>query len=221
MIEINETDLMNVGAAIERWQNFPASGISHHGEQCCHVAREWVLATDYSQLNGSPTLTGPRWLRQKFAWGPSRWPIYWCEAVREEKLDCGALAALSKEIFLARGVRSYTAQLIQQYSSEAICHWNKEWEAKECSVKWIEDGLIYHEGCAVVVGDGEIKLWDPTASWWVNPRHTSGYGGLLAVRVCTPPAEAETFVWGRHAVAANRWCEVSRAGAEAALAATA
>ncbi len=218
MIEINETDFINVAAAIERWQHFPASSVSHHGEQCCRVAREWVLAMDYSQLGGSPALTGPRWLRQKFAWGPSRWPIHWCEAVKEKKLDCGALAALSNEIFRARGVRSYTVQLIQQYSSEAICHWLKEWEGKQCAVNWIEDELIYHEGCAVVVGDGEIKLWDPSASWWVNPRHTSGYGGLLAVRVLTPPAEAEVFSWGQHTVAPNQWQRVGAAPSRANVA---
>jgi len=217
MIEINETDFINVSAAIERWQQFPASGLSHHDQRCCRVAREWVLAMDCSQLAGAPAVTGPRWLRHKYTWGPSRWPIYWCEAVKEKKLDCGALAALAHEVFTARGVESFPAQFIQQFSAEATCHWNKQWEEKECTVNWIDDELIYHEGCAVVVKDREIKLWDASAGWWLNPRQVGGYGGLLAVRVCAPAAESRLFAWGHHTIAPNQWRRAERVGEDAAL----
>ena len=57
-----------------KWDSWPASTISHHGKACCEVAREWVLATDYSQLGDGAAQTGPRWLRQRFPWGPSSWP---------------------------------------------------------------------------------------------------------------------------------------------------
>jgi hypothetical protein len=221
MIETTGTEFVNVDAAIGRWQCFPASSLSHHGGRCCEIAREWVLAMDRSQLNGAPALTGPRWLRNKYTWGPSRWPNHWCEAVGEKTLDCGALAALTHEIFTARGVRSYPAQFIQQYSSEDTCHWNQKWGDKQCTVNWIEDELIYHEGCAVVVSGREVKLWDATASWWLNPRRVGGYGGLLAARIITPPADSgEVFKWGRHALAANRWQKVEQAP-EAAEAASA
>jgi hypothetical protein len=203
--EINELDFINVTAAVERWEDFPASGLSHHGEQCCRVARAWVLANDCSQLNGAAALTGPRWLRHKYTWGPSRWPIYWCEAVKEKTLDCGALAALAQEVFTARGVKSFPAQFIQQFSAEATCHWHKKWEDKECTVKWIDDDLIYHEGCAVVSGEGQVKLWDASAGWWLNPRQVGGYGGVLAVRFFTPPGEPGVYAWGSHALAPNSW----------------
>lgn len=217
MIEINETSFADVAAAIGRWQHSPASSISHHGEQCCRIAREWVLAMDRSQLNGAPSLTGPRWLRQKYKWGPSRWPIHWCEAVGKKTLDCGALAALAHEVFLARGVKSYPAQFIQQFSDRDTCHWQRNWDGEQCSANWIEDELIYHEGCAVVVSGQEIKFWDSTASWWFNPRHVGNYHGLLAVRLFAPPAEShEDFRWGLHTVAPNQWQRLGKVYAVAA-----
>lgn len=219
MIEIKETDSAGVGAAIERWQRFPASSLSHHAARCCEIAREWVLAMDRSQLNGAPALTGPRWLRHKYTWGPSRWPIHWCEAVSEKTLDCGALASLAHEVLTARGVRSFPAQFIQQFTPEATCHWREKWGGERCTVNWIEDELIYHEGCAVVVAGREVKLWDASAGWWLNPRQTGGYGGLLAVRLITPPADtSEVFTWGRHAILPNHWQRVERVCADAARA---
>ena len=70
----------------EPWKDWQASQISHHGKLCCEIAREWVTATDFSELRGDCAFTGPRWLRQKFNWGASTFPIYWCEAVRRRLL---------------------------------------------------------------------------------------------------------------------------------------
>ena len=65
-------------------RTFPASYISHHGAPCCDIAREWITGMDFSQLNAGHPLTGPRWLRKHFKWGPSKWPMHWCEAVQGE-----------------------------------------------------------------------------------------------------------------------------------------
>src|SRR5215213_16918 len=110
-------------SVFETWKDWHPSQISHHGALCCEIAREWITATDFSELNGDCVFTGPRWLRQKFNWGASSFPIYWCEAVRRKTLDCGALAALAHEIFTARSVRSYRVQLIQKFSSVATNQW--------------------------------------------------------------------------------------------------
>ncbi len=200
----------DLDAGIQNWQNFPASSISHHGGACCEVARDWMIGMDFSQLNGGNPLTGPRWLRQKFKWGPSKWPMHWCEAVREKTLDCGALAALSHQLFLARGVRSFAAQFILEFNDASKRHWQETWAAEKTCTHWISEGLIYHEGCAVAVGENEIKLWDATATWWVNPRQFGGYAGLLAVRVFKANAPRE-FSWGAHSVPANTWHKVARA----------
>ncbi len=209
LYELNESDFVEVGAAMREWEHCPASTISHHGRDCCRAAREWVVAMDFSQLNAGSVLTGPRWIRQRYAWGPSSWPIHWCEAVRRKTLDCGALAALATEVFTARGVRSHPAQLIQQFSEDATRHWSKKWEAGDCSCRWIREDVIYHEGCAVEVAGGEIKVWDASAGWWVNPRQFGGYGGLLALRVFASDTP-EPLRWGAHLVAPNRWQKIEK-----------
>jgi hypothetical protein len=212
LIEINETDFVDAGGALMKWQHWPASTISHHGDSCCRIAREWVLSTDYAQLGGESPLTGPRWIRQRYPWGPSRWPIHWCEAVRRKTLDCGALAALSHEVFSARGVRSFPAQFIQQFTEDAARDWCKRWESDEAPANWIKEDLIYHEGCAVVAGGEEIKVWDASAAWWVNPKQFGGYGGVLAFRIFDAQAEPGTlYRWGAHTIAPNVWQKVERA----------
>lgn len=216
LIEVNETDFIDASAAIEKWQHFPASFISHHGTPCCDIAREWMLAMDYSQLSAGNTLTGPRWLRNKYQWGPSSWPLFWCEAAEQKTLDCGALAALAHEIFVARGVRSFPAQLIHQYSEHATSQWYKGWKGDETSVHWIKEDLIYHEGCAVITRDNEIKVWDATATWWINPKQFGGYAGALALRVLAPQGNSSpsVFNWGAHRIVPNQWQKLARARAD-------
>jgi hypothetical protein len=211
-VEINETDFVDAGGALEKWQNWPHSAISHHGAACCRVAREWVVSMDYAQLGGGSLLAGPRWLRSKYKWGPSQWPIHWCEAVRRETLDCGALAALAHEVFLARGVRSFPAQFIEQFTEDATQDWHSRWADEQTPAEWIREDLIYHEGCAVVTAGQELKVWDSTASWWVNTKQFGGYHGLLALRIFDAEARPGTaYRWGTHAIAPNVWQKIERA----------
>ncbi|MDP8916647.1 MAG: hypothetical protein M3M95_05515, partial [Pseudomonadota bacterium] len=77
--QVEATQVPEVASCTARWDQWPASALSHHGGACCDIAREWVLATDFSQLGDAAALTGPRWLRQKYPWGPSPWPMHWCE----------------------------------------------------------------------------------------------------------------------------------------------
>ena len=211
MIDLEETQSSELAAGIQNWERFPASRMSHHGPACCEIAREWIIGMDFSQLNGGNVLTGPRWLRQKFKWGPSKWPMHWCEAVQEKTLDCGALAALSHELFLARGVRSFPAQFILEFNDVSTRHWRETWSRENSCAHWINDGLIYHEGCAVSVGGREVKLCDATATWWVSPRQFGGYAGVLAVRVLNPTGVNESFTWGKHSISTNTWTKIERA----------
>lgn len=211
LIEINEAGFVDTEGALRTWQDWPASALSHHGEACCRVAREWVVATDYAQLGGESPLAGPRWIRQRYPWGPSRWPLNWCEAVRRKSLDCGALAALSHEVFLARGVRSFPAQFVQHFSEDAARDWQRRWEGEDAPSGWIREDLIYHEGCAVLTAGEEIKVWDASAGWWVNPRQPGGYGGLLAIRIFDTQVEPGTaYRWGAHTIAPNVWQKLER-----------
>ncbi|HEY0172346.1 MAG TPA: hypothetical protein VGB98_15095 [Pyrinomonadaceae bacterium] len=212
LIEIDERDFVDAAGALEKWRDWPASTISHHGEACCDIAREWVLSTDFAQLGGGSVLAGPRWLRQRYPWGPSSWPIHWCEAVRRKSLDCGALAALSHEVFLARGVKSFPAQFIEQFTEDATQDWNSRWSGEQTPAEWIREDLIYHEGCAVDTGAGEIKVWDSTAAWWVNAKQFGGYHGVLAVRIFDAHAGPDAvYRWGTHHIAPNTWHKLQRA----------
>jgi hypothetical protein len=195
-----------------RWEHFPYSCLSHHGDACCDVAREWLLSMDYAQLNGGDLSTGPRWLRQKYEWGPSSWPMHWCDVVNRKVIDCGAHSALAHEAFLARGKTAFRAQFIQRYSADSVAQWRKKWGDEQVSDHWLSDDVIYHEGNALLVGEDEVKLWDSSAGWWINPRQAGGYGSLLAVRVFAEGqwGGGDGFRWGEHRIKPNEWHQVQR-----------
>lgn len=196
----------------DRWETFPYSRLSHHGAACCEIARQWVLAMDFAQLNGAPPESGPRWLRAKYKWGPSPWPMHWCEAVERDTIDCGAHAALALEAFRARRLTAFPAQLVQKYTSDATDHWRGAWQAEDVSCHWLDGEYIYHEATGVLFGSDELKIWDGSAGSWVNPRQQGqGYGNLVAVRffaegdVKTP----DTLRWGERRIRMNVWNQVS------------
>jgi hypothetical protein len=199
--------LFDVDEAIRRWETTQPSMISHHGLRCCALAREWIFSTDHAQLNGEHSLTGPRWVRHRFTWGPSPWPIAWCEVVSRRVLDCGAFAALAYEVFSARSIKSFRAQVIQEFSEQATTQWMSKWTAEQIPVDWITAGLIYHEVCAVETPAQTIRLWDPSAGWWINGQRVQGYGMVRALRIfadggLTP---ADHFNFDGHTIIPNKW----------------
>jgi hypothetical protein len=102
-------------------------------------------------------------------------------------------------------VKSFPVQLVQQYTKEATQHWTKKWVAEDTSIHWINDDLIYHEGCALAVSDTEIKLWDASTAWWINPQTFTGYGSLRAVRLFVTHNAQSYFSWGDHRIIPNQW----------------
>ncbi len=208
IISKTNNNIVETDDLYEKWQHWAASKISHHGGACCEIAREWLFAMDFSHLNGGSILSGPRWIRQRYNWGPTTWAIYWCEAVQQNALDCGAQAALANEVFGVRGVESYPVQLVQQYTKEATNQWSLRWDGEDTAVQWIKDDLIYHEGCAIVADNNEIKIWDASAAWWINPKQFGGYGSLLAVRLFAAPDDPDGFQWGDNFIAANEWQKI-------------
>lgn len=200
-----DTGSANGGREVfDSWEDWEPARVSHHGKACCEIVREWIIATDQSLLSGSSELTGPRWLRNRYEWGPTRYPIHWCEIGRAKVLDCGIHAALAQEVFLARGVNCLRAQLVQEYTEGTAEQWRLKWVDSDAVTTWLEGKLIYHEGCAVITAEGETKLWDPSASWWIDPKTTTGYGSLRAMRILAA-AGAESFDWDGLIVPANEW----------------
>lgn len=194
----------------DRWTDFPHSTLSHHGEACCEIARHWVTSMDFAQLNGGDLTSGPRWLRQKYKWGPSPWPIHWCEVVKRKTIDCGAHAALALEAFRARGLAAFPAQLVQRYSEEATEQWRGKWEGEDVACHWLDSEHIYHEATALVVGEDEVKLWDGSAGSWVGPRQSGGYGSLVAVRICAagPFGGGDGLRWGERRLKPGLWVQI-------------
>jgi hypothetical protein len=189
------------------WEFFPISNLSHHGGSCCEVAQHWIVGMDLAQLNGGDRLAGPRWLRARYEWGPSPWPMHWCELVERKVIDCGAHSAVAHEAFAGRGVTAFRAQLIQRYGADAHAQWRSRWAADEVSDHWIGDDVIYHEGNAVLIGGDEVKLWDASAGCWLNPRQTRGYGSLAAVRLLSDGqwGGGDGLRWGEHRIKPNVW----------------
>lgn len=197
----------------QRWSDFPFSSLSHHGGACCEIAREWVRAMDASQLAGADSASGPRWIRASYQWGPSPWPMHWCELVERKTIDCGAHAALAHEAFRARGLTAFRAQFVQTYNADSLSQWRRKWADEQVSDHWIGEDVIYHEGNALLVGERELKLWDSSAGWWLNPRQRGGYGSLAAVRIfaAVERCDVATFSWGGMPIVADSWVRVDAA----------
>jgi len=205
-VTTNGNDARSQFAVFDTWKDWQPTVLAHHGRACCEMAREWVGALDHSLLNGSPVSTGPRWIREKYNWGACSHPIHWCEAVEKKTLDCGALAALAYEAFLLRGVRVLRAQFVQRYSALATKQWSCSWSDGR-PLAWTADDLIYHEGCAIVLRDNEIKLWDASAGWRIPVQSGRGYGSLLAIRVSCDGTDE--VACGEHILKTKRWHELS------------
>jgi hypothetical protein len=189
----------------DQWQDFPYSALSHHGAACCDIAREWVLSMDFAQLNGADVASGPRWLRARYKWGPSEWPMHWCDVVRRKTIDCGAHAALSREAFRARGLTAFPAQLVQRYTEDATGQWREKWGREQVSCHWLDGEHIYHEATALQVGTSDVKIWDASSASWLDaPQSGAGYGTVVAVRFFADDG-AGTLNWGDRALTPNVW----------------
>lgn len=199
------SDLTSATKIFGKWESFPISHFSHHQSECCEVARQWLLSMDHSQLNGASKMSGPRWINARFSWGPTKWPIHWCDALLQKSLDCGAQSALAQEVFIARGLKSFRVQLVQQFSEDASRQWVQRWTKGDASIHWIDGSFIYHECCAILINPREIKIWDGSASCWANGMRSSGYGAVRAVRVLTE--EPAVLMWRGNRIETNRWQE--------------
>jgi hypothetical protein len=190
-----------------RWENQPFSQISHHKAACCEAAREWLLARDFAETNGASPMTGPRWLRNVYEWGASGWTIFWCQAVKQKILDCGALSDMAIQIFRRRGIAAFPVQLVQQFTTQAVRHWAAAWREREISANWLDFDTIYHEVCAVSNNGSQIKIWDASSAYWLNPNQKcGGYNSVLAIRIFADPQR--TFRWGDNVLKTNCWQKI-------------
>ncbi len=196
----------------DRWQDFPHSELSEHDSACCKIAREWIVSMDFAQLNGAQLSSGPRWLRAKYKWGPSTWPMHWCEVVERDTVDCGAHAAMSRALFRARGLTAFPAQLVQQFDEHATTQWRGKWSGEGASCHWLDDVHIYHEATALLLDGRDLRLWDASAATWIDARQShAGYGSVISLRIIVDPdpADLADIHWGGRAIVPNVWNQFS------------
>src|SRR4028118_749510 len=142
--EVERADAAPRRRPSDRWGSFRLTPTPHHGAACCETARQWLVAMDFAQLNGADLSSGPRWLRAKYKWGPSAWPMHWCEVVKRDVVDCGVHAAFALEVFTARGLAAFPAQLVQTYSADSTEQWRGSWQAEDGSCHWLRAALASH-----------------------------------------------------------------------------
>jgi hypothetical protein len=191
----------------EEWRQVSGSTLVHHGP-CCDRARAWLIAMgrsyDFSSTDGL-AMAAPRWITQRWAWGPTRWPIAWCEAVRAEVIDCGVFGAFALELFRAKGIDAYAGQLLRTCAEERISHWRRKWETMPTAFNWIGSHVVYHEVNVVRRAPGEAHVYDPTEGFWLEPSAQSGHHAHLAIRAEIP----EVLRWGAHVLVNGEWTETA------------
>lgn len=189
----------------EQWAEYPTSALYHHGGPCCAVARTWFFAMDRSLWNGHGA---PTWIRRRFEWGPSRWPLHWCEAMRASELDCGAFAALTVGAFRARGIDAAPVQWLQRVDLHHASHWRARWSRAGASPEWAAEGVVYHEACAVITGD-RATVWNPSSNAWASPRTGGEIGSLIAIRIGGAPGPGGRVRWGSLELPWGEWASIS------------
>ncbi len=207
-------DLAGREEHFQRWMEHPSSVIIHHDSACCEEARLWFLARAHSMEIGSLSqfrLNAPTWLMNDYEWGVSKWPIAWCEVVKEKMIDCGAFAALTREVFAAQGHEAHPAQVLVRYNESCTTHWKDLWKKGQDSISkskeffpWVGSEMIYHEICALELPDGTARFFDSTFGFWYEPMQRYGFGALLAVRAECP----RILRWGEKTISCGEWTEL-------------
>lgn len=173
----------DVRATVARW-DFAPSELGDHGRRCCSDARSWFRMMDRSAACDRAAPAAPSWFMTQWKWGPGKWPLHWCEAMKLEDLDCGALASLARESLTNRGIPHATVQLVQLYTAEECEHWTRGWDEAGGDTNWIAPPLVYHE--AVMLrrpATSEIGLWDPSRGRWMDAPEGLSHGANIALKL--------------------------------------
>ncbi len=190
---------------VERW-SAPATTIADHGDGCCAAAREWLIGSDRARGGRRSGLSRLDWPRRRWEWGPVRHPIHWCDLDAVDELDCGSLAAIGVFLMRSRGFDAKTVQLVQHFTTVNARHWHRRWSKRGLDTRWINDELVYHEACGVLLTGGRMRIWDPTDAVWIGPEQRPGYASTVAVRI--PGLDVGIVTWGRHRLAGG-WTDVA------------
>ena len=214
---VGSMELMLSEVNARKWIEHTASEITHHDGDCCRQARAWILGMAQSMENASLCESGirvPHWLSDHFEWGPSEWPISWCELVRLDIIDCGVFSALVREIFQEQGVSAHPGQVVIHYGETCTSHWRGLWDEgahkltslssarrDERYFPWVGKNLVYHEICVVESEPGVARLYDSTWGNWYHSDIRNGFGSIVAVRTQAP----QELIWGDRTLRSGEW----------------
>ena len=148
------------------------------------LVQAWLRSTDRAFLSAAGCNAPPVWLAHRFAWGPHAWPISWRDIPRMPVLDCGAIAALSTELFRWRDWDAAPVQLLLQFTPESVRGWQALWREAGADGSWAARSFAYHEATLAVMPSGDGRIWDPLGRFWLPVAPQPGYEGLVALRVC-------------------------------------
>lgn len=196
--------LNEVGAELRKRDlvGTPSSELSHCGA-CCDQAKDWLVmmarSYDFSITDQSDHAL-PSWLISVYKWGPTQWPISWCQAVTKEEIDCGVFAAFTYHILKAKGCETYRAQVLLNFDATFYRHMNTRWSDIAKKIDWIGDGKFYHEVCAIV-SNGALGIYDPTDAVMLSPEFNRGHGSVAAVNV----ESGRMYSWGQYQVGQSVW----------------
>lgn len=190
---------------IKRFVSRMPSRLAMHPSSCCSRARSWFAAMAHSHalLNpGSP----PVWLHDQWEWGPSKWPIHWCEILGNEKLDCGVLAELAEVALRKAGRKTLRMQLIEEHDRDASRNWQQIWYDAGCYGDWIVGRFVYHEVVGIL-SNGGLEAWDPTDNCFTEPSEDRRPGRVAAVRLLPSgmAVSAEGVIWHGLRLEPNGW----------------
>lgn len=196
------------------WADRVPSQLSHHDRSCCESARAWFRAM---ALSRQASESEPAWISRRYRWGPSPWPLSWCEAVTREALDCGAMMALAIVSFRLRGKLAVPVQLVELVPPNWSGNFRATWEAAGLSPDWIRGDLVYHEACGILDA-GQVFLWDPTDSSWRVPS-AAGPLRVVAVRLCEVDGVTLTgrMLWSGLGIRPGPWTTLRSATEEAKI----
>jgi len=125
----------------------------------------------------------PTWLRARYEWKPVKHPVFWCQIPSMEGMDCGLFAAVTREIYKARGVYTLPVQMILKYPSYVSKHWISLWRKSNLNANWVVGEYVYHEAVAILCSEYEVKIYDPTLNVYVRPGKHLDRATVVAIKI--------------------------------------
>tara|TARA_R110002110_G_scaffold146175_5_gene335968 strand:+ start:8972 stop:9664 length:693 start_codon:yes stop_codon:yes gene_type:complete len=169
----------------------------------------WVRSIDNAFVAETSRETPPIWLYKKFRWGPHVWPVRWSNVPHLTHHDCGLMAALSTEILSWRGWTVFPAQFVLYFNPESTRGWSSLWKRAGITSDWCAGKYAYHEGTAVLGGNGQISFWDPLGRFWLPVPTQFSYEGIVAVRYISNSKIVPLARYDTSTILPNRWYRAS------------